>query len=191
MGHSADADLLPALRAGGRRAERAFEAALDRWAGPLVGYLGRMTGCRGTAEDLAQEALARLVREAPRLGSVGSLQAWVWTVATNLGRDHLRRRRFELASAPGAARPEQADPADPLEAAELRDAVQKALIRLPEPDRLCLLLKDMQDQPYELVAEVLGVTTETARVRVHRARERFREAYRPLAGEEDTHAAAC
>jgi RNA polymerase sigma-70 factor (ECF subfamily) len=150
-----------------------------------------MTGNRAIGEELAQEALARLIREAGVLRPAGSLKGWLWTVATNLGRDHLRHRRFELASAPAAARSAETSGADPLETQELKDTVQAVLAHLPEPDRLCLLMKDVEELPYGILAEVLAISPETARVRVHRARERFRDLYKPLDGDKELrHASA-
>ena len=162
------------------------EAIVTRWEGPLVNFLGRMTGNRATGEDLAQETLLRVLGEAP----AGAPAGWVWTVALNLGRDHLRRSRFEVVGLEEEGVSHRR-PSAGLEERELRDGVQDALRSLPESDRACLVLKDMEGVGYGTLAEALGIPEASARVRVHRARERFRDLWLSRGGSgEAIHASA-
>ena len=178
-----DAQLLTGLQKGGRAAELVMEQLMVLCERPLVNFLGRMTGSRVTGEDLAQEVLIRLLREAPEMEASGSVRGWIWTVAANLARDHLRRRRFELVTGDFNLLPAP-EPAP----TGLRDRVQGVLDLLTEGDRLCLVLRDMEGMAYEALAGMLGISEVAARVRVHRARERFRELY--LAQKGEAHASA-
>jgi RNA polymerase sigma-70 factor, ECF subfamily len=120
------------------------------------------------ADDITSETFVRAwtgrgkIREA-------TVKAYLFTIARNLYRDHLRRERKLTGieesmpdTNPGLAlRTEQK--------AEL-SAVMKALGELPEVDRAALLMRAQEEMPYEEIAEVLNLPLTTVKVKVHRAR---------------------
>ena len=61
-------------------------------AGAIAGFLAKLTGDREVAAELAQETFVRAMRAHPDPADIRSLRAWLFRVAANLGRDHLRRR---------------------------------------------------------------------------------------------------
>ena len=153
----------------------------------LVGYLKRRTGDRPLAEDLAQEAMLRVVRGLPAFHGTAELRTWARRVALNVWRDYLRRRatspaeraasgdRFSVGALLDAIGP--APPAQPPEDAYDRQVTHDCLIaaarRLPLAEREIVLLHDLGAIPLAQAAASLGCSVATAKVRLHRGRRRL------------------
>lgn len=160
-----------------------FESVYRQYGGPVHGYLARLTGDAGTAEELCQETFVRYLRHRDGLqGRNGQLGAWLFRVATNLVRDRYRRRR---------AGPLETEPADTTHdgagAAEARDLdahVRREVERLPADLRAAFLLRAHHDLAYARVAEALDVSVRTAKERFRRAREILAHRLAPLFEEE-------
>lgn len=143
-------------------------------------YLLRLTGHRETAEDLTQETYVGAIkglRRAPINPDEGAnhQKAWLFRIATNLARDHFRRRRLIrwipfLLEHGGATD----DTSDQLAEQEL---VSRALQQLPPESSSVLLLKDAEGFTSREIAEMVDESHEAVRKRLARARERFRVAY--------------
>lgn len=150
-------------------------ADLLRWQRELLRYVHRLTGDPDLSEDLAQEALLRLLRAEPDT-PMNNVRAWLYRVATNLVRDHARRsemmRRRPI--------PVDADlPQTPDQALERRETVAQvraALDRLAPRDRIVLVLRESGFKHRE-IAEVVNVRAESVSVIIGRALQRFRKAY--------------
>ena len=69
----------------------AYDTLVDLYANRLYGYLYRLTGSRTEAEDLFQEVFVRVVRTLPAYRDDGRFEGWLFRIATNLVRDHVRR----------------------------------------------------------------------------------------------------
>lgn len=108
-----------------------------------------------------------------------TVKSYLFSIARNLYRDSLRRgaRHTEL----DANMPQkQASTHTQLEQkAELRE-VLAALQQLPEIDRTALLMRALDEMPYEEIAGTLGITVVTAKVKVHRARMKLMQSREPL-----------
>lgn len=141
------------------------------WRPALVRYLARCTGDPDLAEDLAQEAFIRLDRRPPATDV--SLRGWLFTVATNLVRDHgrrHRRRRALLFGRPDRA-PMGAPPPDPhtaLERAETGRRVRAALDRLSAKEQRALLLRE-EGCTHREIAQAVGTTEKSVGTLLARA----------------------
>jgi RNA polymerase sigma-70 factor (ECF subfamily) len=150
-------------------------ADLTRWHRELLRYVHRLTGDPDLSEDLAQEALMRLLRADPDR-PMQNARAWLYRVATNLVRDHARRaemmRRRQIPIDTDAPQtPEQA-----LERSESVAQVRAALERLSPRDREVLVLRESGFKHRE-IAEIVHVKAESVSVVIGRALQRFRSAY--------------
>lgn len=153
-----------------------FDLLYRRTYPPLLRYLQRLTGDPDEADDLAQEAFARLLRN-PLPES--EARPWLFTVATNLVRDGARKatRRARLLSIFPPA-PQAPPPVDQeLERKERIEGVRRALARLRPRDRQLLLLRE-EGFSYEEMAQVVGVAPSSVGTLIARALKRFAEAYR-------------
>ncbi len=149
----------------------AFDALFARHAARVHAYLRRMVGPT-TADDLTQTTFLSVVRSRGRFQQGARFRPWLYALASNAARDHLRRARFEQPTEDGET-PEQvggAPSADPL----LERAVQAALAQLPAPQREAILLHRFQGFSFGEIAEALGLSESAVKVRAHRGYLRLR-----------------
>ncbi len=175
--------------------ERAFDALFRRWAGPVLRYLERLVRDRAVAEELVQEAFLRVHRSRERYRPDARFSTWLYTIATNLARNEMRRpfRRALHESTdpePGEAPRELAStgPAvdDVAHARRTSAELERALEELPERQRAALWLSAVEGLSYAEVAQALETTEKSVKSLVHRARaglvDRMAEAH-PERGE--------
>src|SRR4051812_40994567 len=74
---------------------RAFDALFSRYHRPVHGFLNRMLGSLSSAEDLTQATFLSLVRARGRFLRGNRVKPWLYAIALNAARDHLRRRKPE------------------------------------------------------------------------------------------------
>jgi RNA polymerase sigma-70 factor (ECF subfamily) len=120
------------------------------------------------ADDITSETFVRAWTARGKIREA-TVKAYLFTIARNLYRDHLRRnRRYqELEESLPDAGPTLQERAE--HKAEL-DAVLGALQKLTETDRSALLMRVQEEMPYEEIAQALGMPVATVKVKVHRAR---------------------
>jgi RNA polymerase sigma-70 factor (ECF subfamily) len=154
----------------------AFDALFQRYAGPVQGYLSRLTGSPATAEDLVQHTFLSLVRARGRFQSGARFKPWLYAIATNAARDSQRRgRRLEELTAEGQLPVSiPADTPGPRDSG-LEQAVQRALAQLPEGQRVPILLHRFEGMSFAEVADAMGLTESAVKVRAHRGYARLRE----------------
>jgi RNA polymerase sigma-70 factor (sigma-E family) len=130
----------------------------------LVRLAELLTGDRGLAEELVQEAFVRTWRHWRRLRQDGTALPYVRQTVVNLARDSLRRRRLELRHRL-AVRADMAGEAD----VGGRVDLDRALARLPLRKRACVVLRFYADLSAEETARVLGVSVGTVKSQTHKA----------------------
>ncbi len=166
-----DEDLVRRFRAGD---DAAFTELVRRHQQRVYSLCLRVLGDADAAADVAQDTFLTMLRKLDGFRGEAAFTTWLHRVAVNACYDELRRKRRRpiLHVAPDDGRevdhgPPAADPAD--EVAGTRDAAA-ALAAIPEEFRVALVLADVQDMPYDRIAEVLGVPVGTVKSRVHRGR---------------------
>ena len=137
----------------------------------------RMVGSRTEAEDLAQEAMVRVVR-ALEADDIRSPEAFTTTVTTRLAIDHLRLARVQRETYVGPWLPEPVadDAVGPAAAAELSDSLSLAFLVVLESlgpvERAAFLLREVFGFDYPQVAETVGRSEDACRQLVSRAKQR-------------------
>ena len=151
------------LRRAARGDARAASELIDRLGPSAYRTALRLLGDRAEAEDIAQEALLRLWRAAPDWSEgQARVSTWLYRVVVNLSIDRLRRAKRQ---GPGLdAVPEPADPA-PGAAARLQDraradALQMALMALPERQRQAVVLRHLEGLGNPEIASIMGIGVE-------------------------------
>ena len=128
--------------------------------------------CRAAdIDDAVQETLLLLYRRIGTLRAVTSFSAWLFAVARRACL-RLLRRSIGMAGAPAEdteARLAQSRPED------LRIDLSRAIQSLPEHYREVILLRDIEELSIDEIASVLGLTRESVKARIHRARLMIRE----------------
>lgn len=160
--------------------EAAWHAFITAYEGRMYGYLYRLEGNSEDALDLTQEVFYRAWRSIQTFRPGERVLPWLYQVARNTQIESHRRKqlqRFSLEEAredvgfevPSAAR----TPVQAAESEQAQDRVQRALMRLPEEYREAVVLRFVEDLPYEEIARIQGVATGTAKSRVFRAKEQL------------------
>ncbi len=153
-----------------------FEALFAAYQQPILNYLYRLVGDAARAEELCQEAFTRAFSARRSMDHVENVRAWLYRIATNTARDHLRRRRL-LAWLPLF----DEDPALSVDGPEAASAetlpVRKALSRLEPELRVPLVLYTCQELSTQEIADIMGISRDAVKQRLVRARLRFKEVY--------------
>jgi RNA polymerase sigma-70 factor (ECF subfamily) len=157
-----------------RQAQRgdpeARAALVERYWTRVYRWLYRLTRDQHVAEDLVQEAFLKAIAHLDRFAAGTSFSAWLFRIAHNHYANHCRSVRSSqpLPDDLPAAVPE---PTQYAEARESLAGVAAALDRLPNELRAALLLRAEHDLSFHEIAQALGLTEETARWRVYKARK--------------------
>jgi RNA polymerase sigma factor (sigma-70 family) len=150
-----------------------FERLYSEEANGLFAFLAYRTGDRALAEDLLADAFERALRGKfnPRRGSA---KTWLYSIALNVLRDHVRR---VAAEGRAYARVDVgAEGGDPFAGVEVRDELLRALNGLAAEEREAIALRYGSDLTVPEMASVLGVPLTTVEGRVYRALRKLREA---------------
>ena len=137
----------------------------------VLGYLRRLLGQR--AEDAWQETFLRALRAYDRLQHGRHLRAWVFTIATNVAMDDLRKKR-----------PDPLEPGNEFAVELHRDAfreLEHLTGGLPPTERAAVVLRYGYDLPYAQIADALGSSEDAARAAASSGVRRLRRTHERLA----------
>ena len=169
-----DAEVVEAVLAG---REEEYAVLVRRYEDVLFRYAERMTGRPDEAADVVQRAFIKGFRNLHRCRNPDKVGGWLFRIAVNLAKDHLKgvRRREVSLEVAGSLESGRGDPAESAERAEIRDEVRAALRALTPEQREAFVLKHVEGWTYEDMSERLEVSVPALKMRVHRAREALQE----------------
>jgi RNA polymerase sigma-70 factor (ECF subfamily) len=153
----------------------AFRGIVRRWQGPLVTLAFRFCRDRNRAEDMAQMAFLRAFQSLGQWRGGGAFSSWLFTVAANIYRSEMRRRRLFMLSLDAAQDIAQSDSTASCGAGLDRETrVRHAVSTLPAKYRDALVLFYFQQMNVEETARILGLAEGTIKTRLHRGRTLLR-----------------
>jgi len=174
-----DQELALTLKAGGPGARAAFEELVCRHQGRVYAVAYRLTGNREDALDVTQEALLKVYRKIGAWRPTGQFLPWLLRLTTNLGIDHLRKRRrrpterLEEAFLPetegAAVEPTSLDTGRQVRALEIAARLREALVALSERQRTVFVLRHYEGLALADVADEIGCTVGSVKVHLFRA----------------------
>jgi len=162
----------------------AFEEIVGRYQGQLINFVGRLLNDRNTAEDIVQETFLRVYRNKHRYKEIARFSTWIYTIAGNLARTELRRRKirnFFSISQRGETEKDYEIPDTEInveksvEGGMVRDLILKEVMQLPVYFREVIILRDLQDLSYEEISQILKVPLGTVKSRVNRGRTQIQK----------------
>lgn len=163
----------------------AFNMIVKRYKLRLLNFVFRFLGDRDQAEELVQETFLRVFRERRNHERISNFSTWIFTIAGNLAKSELRRRkRWRFFSIDQQEPEEGAEfeipdesqrPDDLAHDRMIERAVRKAMETLSPKYREAVILRDIQGFAYEEIAEIIGCPVGTVKSRVNRARLRLQE----------------
>ena len=183
---TAEVSRLVGLTLRGDRA--AFEQIIIRYESRVMTLAARLLGSRDDAPDAAQEVFLRAFKYLHRVDPGKPLAPWLFRIAINVCRDLLRRRAQRHATfvdgAPAEPIDRSSDPCAGLERKQQRVILHRALERLPEKERLAIVLRDIEGLSTADVAAILQSSETTVRSQVSRGRLRLKAAIGQLTRED-------
>jgi RNA polymerase sigma-70 factor (ECF subfamily) len=167
----------------------AFEMIVHRYKDPLINYVFHFLGDRIDAEDVVQETFLRVYRNKHLYRNVAKFSTWIYTIAGNLAKTELRRRRrrkiFSLSQMGYENRDyeitDTVPTPDGLVDGEMNETfIRKEIEALPVRFREVVVLRDIQEFSYEEISDILKIPIGTVKSRVNRGRMRLQKRLQPL-----------
>jgi len=173
---------------------QAFELLFQKYERRIFNVVARLVVSRDDAEDLKQEAFLRAFRAIRTFRGSSSFATWLTRIATNVCLDEIKRRKLPTCALdesleeegwrPAYGERRTGDPAEDALRGELSECVQRALMLTPPHYRILIVLRHIEGLSYEEIAQIVGCSVNALNVRLHRAREAFKDKMRPYLAEE-------
>ena len=142
----------------------------------------RITMNAAEAEDVVQETMMKVWTRREQWDQIESIEAFCLTICRNLSLDKIRRMDNQTQSLDAAYDPtDQHVASNPEEQAVQSDRIQlvrQLISQLPEKQRSCMQLRDMEGKSYKDIATILDITEEQVKVNIFRARQTIREKFK-------------
>lgn len=162
----------------------AFDQIVNRYKDQLVNFAYRFLGDKEDAEDITQETFLRVYKKKNAYKNVAKFSTWIYTIAGNLAKTELRRRKrkklmsltnlgfedkdFEIKS-------EDPRPDEALDKVVKNDLIQSAIDSLPEKFKEVIIFRDIQELSYEEISKIVKIPLGTVKSRVNRGRLKLQE----------------
>ncbi|MEX0660517.1 MAG: RNA polymerase sigma factor [Balneolaceae bacterium] len=150
----------------------AFNELVNRWQGKIHRFAYGFFADSDEASDITQKTFIKAYQKMDMLDDPGNFSPWIYRVANNLCLDELKRAGRRKSSPLEAwveqsIEGEQLSPVDELEASELGKIIQKALLTLPDEQRVVVILKEYEGLKFREIAEILEEPENTVKSRLY------------------------
>jgi len=162
----------------------AFEQLVRKYKEPLLNFVYRFIGDLVEAEDIVQDTFYRVYKNKHYYKEVAKFSTWIYTIASNLAKTELRRRRRkkffsihkETQTEKDLDLPDLSNgPEVQANTVITEKIIQKAISNLPQKFRQVIVLRDIQGFSYEEISSIIKVPLGTVKSRVNRARLRLQD----------------
>ncbi len=163
---------------------QAFDVLVRRYKDQLLNFVFRFVGNRVDAEDIVQETFLRVFKNKHYYKEIAKFSTWVYTIAGNLAKTELRRRKrrkvFSVSNFVNEERDfdipdSNRNPEKEVDGSIKDDFIQKAIEKLPPKFKEVILLRDVQGFAYEEISQILSIPLGTVKSRVNRGRLKLQE----------------
>ena len=141
----------------------------------------RITLNHAEAEDVVQETMLKVWNKRDQWDAIESMEAFCLTVCRNLALDRMRRADNQNQALEGSHdAPDTSYASNPEEQAVQRDRVQlvkRLMQQLPEKQRTCMHLRDIEGKAYKEIAAVMNITEQQVKVNIFRARQTIKQKF--------------
>ncbi len=150
--------------------DKDFEMIYRTHGKDLYKFLFRLAGNSQDAEDLVQETFLVVMKKLPFFRGESSIKTWIYSIAVNKFRDALRHKKVWRQNAVlGDETAASDNPLGTLLNSEMRRRIRKAFDELPAQFMEALTLVRFEGMSYRDATQVIGTTSDSIRMRVHRA----------------------
>ncbi len=163
---------------------QAYDVLVRRYKDQLLNFVYRFVGNRSDSEDIVQETFLRVYKNKHMYKEIAKFSTWVYTIAGNLAKTELRRRRrhriFSVSNFVNEERDydipdREHSPEKQVDSIIQEKIIQKAIEKLPSKFREVIILRDIQGFAYEEIGQILNIPLGTVKSRVNRGRLKLQE----------------
>ncbi|MCK6585529.1 MAG: sigma-70 family RNA polymerase sigma factor [Anaerolineales bacterium] len=166
-----------------------FPKIYDAYLPKILRYLTRFIG-ESEAEDLTQETFIKVHQGLGNFRGESRLSTWIYRIATNTALDRMRHPSFQrvdqvsmsdeinearISRGPGFSEGQKPPIEKGLIRDEMNDCIRGYIEQLPEDYRVVLVLSEYEGIKNSEIAEILGVSLDTVKIRLHRAKMKLKE----------------
>ncbi len=163
--------------------ELAYVELVNRYRDRLMNFIYRYVGTRQEAEDIVQDTFVKLFQKKDYYRPISEFSTWIFTIASNLAKTELRKRKRRKVSYLSQLGMEEKDFDIPVEdttdeemVGEFTESqIQNAIQSLQLHFRTALILRDIEELSYEEISKILDVPLGTIKSRINRARLQLQE----------------
>lgn len=170
--------------------ETAYAVLVRRYRNRIFNFTFRYTGNAAEAEDLTQDVFIKAYRNLHRFRGDAKFSTWLYQIAKNMSINRLRSIKRAIVGLVNPIVDDEGDegldpiaqaasqdrsPEDRMLGQEAEKVVQHAIQKLTPVYRAALILRDIEDLPYEEIAVILGLAEGTVKSRIHRARSELKQ----------------
>ena len=163
--------------------ELAYVELVNRYRDRLMNFVFRFVGSFEEAEDIVQDTFVKLYQKKDYYRPISAFSTWIFTIASNLAKTELRKRKRRKVSYLSQIGIEEKDFDIPVEdttdeetvgeytESQIQDAIQSLQLHF----RTALILRDIEELSYEEISKILDVPLGTIKSRINRARLQLQE----------------
>ncbi len=159
-----------------------YDLLYQQYFEPIKRYLASYSG-EEQAEELAQEVFLKVSRNLEKFKGESDVRTWIYRIAINQAKDYLKSRYKKESDLISEKDLEQLDlvridecsPEILNITSEMNECIREFILRLPHEYSTVLLISELQGRNIREISEVLGISQNTAKVRLHRARAKLKD----------------
>lgn len=143
----------------------------------------RITLNSAEAEDIVQDTMIKVWNQRERWDEIESMEAFCLTICRNLALDRMKKAENQNDSLDKTMEQQPDRASSPYEQAVRQDRIQlvrEIINTLPEKQRSCVQLRDIEGKAYKEIAEILSITEEQVKVNIFRARQTIKQKFQNL-----------
>lgn len=169
--------------------EQAYTELVNRYRDKLMTFVYRFVNDMEQAEDIIQDTMLKLYTHKHYYRNIAKFSTWIYTIAGNLAKTELRKRKNRKVTNISQMGPEDRDYELPSVAPETDEVVQSeyiekkiqaAIQNLPLHFRTVTILRDIQELSYEEISKIVEVPLGTVKSRINRARLQLQKELKDL-----------
>ena len=162
----------------------AYDILVKRYKDPLMNFVYRFVGDRDVCTDVVQDTMIKFYLNKDSYRSFAKFSTWIYTIAGNLAKNELKRRRrriiFSIDNNDDERSPQIEDkmfiaPDKAADGVMRNEIIQKALLKVKPVYREVVILRDIQDLSYEEISEITGLAIGTVKSRINRGRAQLQK----------------
>ena len=159
--------------------ENAYIVLVNRYKDKLINFIYHYLKDSESAEDVVQETMIKLYQKKHYYKEIAKFSTWLYTIAKNLANTELRKRKNRKITFLSHFSNDDKTyeiPSDDLEIGQqvqtdvVNEIIKNAVNQLSEKFKTVIILRDIQEIPYEEISEIIGIPIGTVKSRINRAR---------------------